>query len=64
MVKVGSNKITARISYVDPSIIEANTATTPADANIVKHFSVYFKVQNTQVLLPLPPLTLLILQKQ
>jgi hypothetical protein len=50
LVKEGSNKVTARISCVDPDIIEANAAAstpTPTDANIVKHSSVFFTVQNT-----------------
>lgn len=48
LVKEGSNKVTARISCVDPDIIEANAAaSTPTDANIVKHSSVFFTVQNT-----------------
>ena len=45
LIKEGSNKVTARISCVNPSVVGAND--TSADANIVKHSSVFFTVQST-----------------
>ena len=58
LVKDGSNKVTARISCVDPDIIEANAATsTPTDANIVKHSSVFFTVPTTTASTPSSSIT-------
>src|SRR5919106_2049199 len=45
LIKEGSNKVTARISCVNPSVVGANDTST--DANIVKHSSVFFTVQST-----------------
>jgi hypothetical protein len=43
LFKEGSNKVTARISCVDPSIEDGNVASAP---NLVKHSSVFFTVLN------------------
>jgi hypothetical protein len=59
LVKEGSNKVTARISCVDPSIIEVNAANT-----LVCFLQFKIRLLLLQVHLPLPSLTLLIIQKQ
>lgn len=46
LINEGPNKVTARISCIDPTIVGANDT---VDTNLVKHSSVFFKIQSTPI---------------